>query len=177
MKFNYFVILCFVEQATVRPVQRKVPELRHPKIRPNIELVSKSKREEMIRKMTYTVENENSEPKEAESMKIVVENKLKSGVENQGLEKMTYTVVNKQSKGKHDQDHTSEVQYVISPEYPSQQTVQVIPSQPLQYLARLPSGMYTETTEPHLLTYLKVEPQQVDPEPVQSSLPAGKVPP
>jgi hypothetical protein len=58
-------------------MKRNEPELRHPRIRPNIELISKSKREEMMRKLKYTVGNEESqESDEPQDMKIVIQNKL-----------------------------------------------------------------------------------------------------
>ncbi|XP_071162871.1 zinc finger CCCH domain-containing protein 14-like isoform X4 [Mytilus edulis] len=188
-------------KALVRPVQRKVPELpelRHPKIRPNLELISKSKREEMMRNMTYTIANEESpespESDEPENMKIVIQNKLKTGkvLQNANQEKVTYTVVNQPRKSQQeelvysvDKRPSTRMQYISQAE-PVQyairqmpQRVQVLPSgyvatsqsQNVQYLTQLPSGQmaYTDTTEPQFIQYVKVERQQMEMEPVQNS--------
>ncbi|XP_052105852.1 zinc finger CCCH domain-containing protein 14-like isoform X1 [Mytilus californianus] len=190
-------------KALVRPVQRKVqelPELRHPKIRPNLELISKSRREEMMRNMTYTIENKESpespESDEPENMKIVIQNKLKTGkvLQNANQEKVTYTVVNKPQKSKQEDvvytvdKRPTRMQYITQAE-PVQyairqmpQRVQVVGSVPsgyvatnqpqnVQYLTQLPSGQmaYTDTTEPQFIQYVKVERQQMEMEPVQPS--------
>lgn len=181
------------EKATVKPMQRK-SDLRQPRIRPNIELISKSRREEMMRKLTYTVSNEESpESDEPEEMKIVIENKVKSPkmLQHTTPEKLTYKVTNssqiiKQEGRSEDifyaiDTKPHQMQYVASPETVQYaiskmpQTVQVVSNVPaefvtrsqpqtIQYITRLPSGQVAYTE--------RNEPQfvhyvKVEPQPVE----------
>jgi hypothetical protein len=173
-------------------MKRNEPELRHPRIRPNIELISKSKREEMMRKLKYTVGNEESqESDEPQDMKIVIQNKLKSPniLQHTQPGKLTYTVTNNPNIVKqeviseemlyHVTNKPQNVQYVTSPE-PVQYTVSNVPqtvqvvstvptgfvtsNQPIQYFTRLPGGQvaYADAKEPQFIQYVKVKPQQMD---------------